>query len=241
MRKQTKDIGAKLPPGHPQYDLITRIYAAFRRDKPPNTGMCSCCMEPEIQADFFTPDLKDLPLYYVRDWYNGAYAPPLPHALWAYLLPRVMEVVLCGEEPSGIGIEVTFRGATGDPTLWTQAQWNLLDAFQRAVFRMQPKNYDWSLDALICTFTKGGWSAEALWDQVLDWPDADLVRRLYRDWCGYGYLSIGVTAFWGEDMQMQARYRDPDLASRIEVFAYSCDDSQLAEQAMQVAEAIRRR
>lgn len=240
MRKQIKEIGAKLPPGHPQYALVQQAYAAFRCDKPQDTESCTCCMDPDIRADFFGPDIDALPLYYVQDWYSGAYAPPLSHALWAYLLPRVMEVVLCGEEPSGIGIEVTLRGATGDPALWTQAQWQVLDAFQRAVFQMPPNAYQWSLDALICAFVRGGWSVEALWAQVLHWPDADLVRRLHRDWCCNGSLSIGVTAFWGKDMQMHARYRDPALADRFEMFAYACDAPVLADQALQVAEAMRR-
>ncbi len=239
MRKTTKEIGARLPPDHPQVDLVVRAYAAFRCDKPQDPAVCSCCIDPKLRADFFSPDIEEMPLYYVQEWYAAAAVNPLPHALWTYLLPRVMEVVLCGEEPSGIGIEVTFRGETGKAELWSPEQWQVLDDFQRAVFQMQPEKYQWSLDDLICTFAKGGWSAEALWAQVLGWPDAVLAERLHRDWKGYHALSIRVSPFWQGDSRMHDRYFDPELGHRMEVFAYQCEDAKLAEKALLVAEAIR--
>ena len=155
-----------------------------------------------------------------------------------YLLPRVLEVVACGEDPSCLGIEVTFRAVTGDPALWTPVQWQVLDAFQRAIFRMQPPAMAWTIDELLCAFSSGGWAQETLWAQVLDWPVATLVRRLHRDWGGGAQLGVWSTAFWNGDARMYARYLDPALYARIEDFALCCDDAELAGQAMQVADAI---
>lgn len=77
MRAQ-QDIGAKLPADHPLYCLVQSAYRVFRCDKPQETGVCSCCIDPQIMADFFRPDIEKLPFFYLRDWYFGTYTHPLP-------------------------------------------------------------------------------------------------------------------------------------------------------------------
>ena len=238
--KAAQEIGAKLAVDHPLYGLIQSAYAVFRCDRPQDTGVCACCTAPQIMADFFRPEIADLPFSYLRDWYHGTFARPMPQALWAYMLPRVMEVVAFGEDPSFHGIELMFRAVTGDPALWTPAQWQVLDAFQRAMFRMQPPAVGWAIDDLLCAFSLGGWPQDALWAQVLDWPDATLVRRLHRDWGGGQQLVIWTTAFWNGDSTIYARYLDSAFYARIEDFALRCDDVVLAGQAIQVADAIQR-
>jgi len=135
---------------------------------------------------------------------------------------------------------LTFRAATGYPALWTPAQWQVLDAFKRATFQMQPPAVGWTIDELLCAFSSGGWAQDALWAQVLDWPDDVLIRRLHRDWGSGAQMAVWSTAFWDGDARMYARYLDPVLYARIEDFALRCDDALLAEKARQVADAIQR-
>ena len=91
---------------------------------------------------------------------------------------------------------------------------------------LQKENY-WFLDELLCAFSKAGWSAEALWAQVLGRSDVYLVQRPCADWETSGPLEIYATTFWGDGSQMQALYSDPLPGNRIEPFAFVCDDSDL--------------
>ncbi len=96
MDKATGKIG----PDHPFFELIEEAYRVFESPKPTETGVCvKCCMDGKIEADFFTPPIRDMPLHYIQDWYHGAYDPEgVPKAVWEYLLPRILELLAGGED-----------------------------------------------------------------------------------------------------------------------------------------------
>lgn len=84
-RKTLKPLKAKLADDHPFFGIIEDAYQVFAYPKPTKLEVCEgCCMEPEIEADFFTPDIRELPLHYVQDWFFAAYDPPsVSKAIWA--------------------------------------------------------------------------------------------------------------------------------------------------------------
>ena len=67
----------KVAPGDPFFEIIEEAYRVFAYPKPKSIEVCErCCMDPDIEADFFNPPVRELPLSYVRDWYFAAYQPP---------------------------------------------------------------------------------------------------------------------------------------------------------------------
>lgn len=84
-------LKAKVAIGHPFFDIIEEAYRVFNYPKPRSTEVCrNCCMDSKIEADFFNPPIRQMPLGYIQDWYQAAYDPQagVAKATWAYLLPR---------------------------------------------------------------------------------------------------------------------------------------------------------
>jgi len=79
-------------------------------------------MYPKIRKDFFNHGQADIPLNYINDWFFAAADIPLNKDKWRFVLPRILEVLASGEEPSSsIGIEVSLsRFATGDKKNWSE-------------------------------------------------------------------------------------------------------------------------
>lgn len=186
-RKNPTDPGAKMPPGHPFFDLIEEAYRAFDGYKPSDVDVCTiCCLPKAIEADFFRPNIKDLPLHYLREWFGAACATEgVRKDIWSYLLPRTIEVLAMGEEPKNVGIEVSLsRFDTGNPSHWSDKQWSVLDRFQRQFLQSSsPSTGAWryhTLDDIICMFTLGGWQLDDLLSQVMSMADEQLVERLYQ-------------------------------------------------------------
>ena len=163
-------------------------------------------MEPEIERDFFRPDIAEMPFHYLRDWFFAACDPELPKNIWAYLLPRILEVLADGRDhPSSVGVEVSLnRYQTGDRAHWSDAEWDVLDRFQRLYLSRSMTETDPFLDDVLCMFGSAGWPLEDLFDQVLAVPDDVLIPRLWNDWC-VGRPTIWLTAFW-EDEGNSAAY-----------------------------------
>jgi hypothetical protein len=247
--KQT-DPGAKVPPGHPFHDIIHEAYRAFVRPKPDDVDVCTdCCMAQATAADFFRPNIAELPLDYLREWFGAAYpAGGVNQQIWAYLLPRTLEVIAMGEDPSVIGIELALsRFDTGNPSHWSDKQWSVLDRFQRRFLQSSsPSTGAWcwnSLDEVLCMFTLGGWQLDDLLSQVMSMADDQLVERLYQDWCGtFGdYGTIDVTEFWKKPDKARVRefYTSEQLRQRLEMIALSDSvDAEIAAKASAVASVI---
>jgi len=195
-------IEAKVTPGHPFFALIDQAYRVFACPKPESIGVCErCCMDREIEADFFSSPIRQLPLRYVRDWYFAAYQPPgVPKETWAYLLPRILEILAFGEDVGSAGIEVSLsRYETGNPDNWSTREWAVIDQFQRAFLTHKIEHGDDRLDDVLCMFGLAGWSLGDLIDQVRLIDDATLAERFWNDWCHDhvpGREGIWVTAFW---------------------------------------------
>jgi hypothetical protein len=199
-------------------------------------------MDPAIEADFFTPGIRDLPLHYLQDWFFAAWTEwPVPKPIWAYLLPRVLEVLASGQDPANVGLEVSLnRFPTGDPTQWSAGEWSVLDRFQRTWLARVFETSENPVDDALCMFGIAGWDLDTLFAQVLDHSDAALVQRFWKDWCR-GRPSIWLTAFWegGGNERAFAFYTSDALYQRISAFALdprTCPD--LAEKAMRVAQVI---
>ncbi len=252
-RKTLKPVKAKLADDHPFFGIIEDAYRVFAYRKPTELEVCKgCCMEPEIEADFFTPDIRELPLHYVQDWFFAAYDPPgVSKAIWGYLLPRVLEVLAADEEAASVGKEVVLkRFPTGVADHWSAAEWDVLDRFQRAYLarelqRGRGERVQGYLDDTLCMFGIAGWPLDDLLAQVAAAPNEVLARRFWQDWCAHcvpGRESIWIDAFWegGGNSQVFAFYTSRALCDRIEALALADGTPEdLVRQASAVADVIR--
>ena len=242
-RKQQKPLKAKLAPDHPFFEIIEEAYRVFAYDTPESTDVCvGCCMDADIEADFFTPPIREMPLHYLRDWFFAAYDPGgVSKRTWGYLLPRVLEVLAFGEDPASVGLEVSLnRFQTGVCENWNAAEWEVLDRFQRAYLVRGMSQGEDNLDDILCMFGIAGWPLQDLFDQVSAFPDEVLVRRFHRDWC-FGRPSIWITSFWegGGNSAAFEFYTSRQLYERIERLALDPGtERELAEMAMRVASVI---
>ncbi|UWQ78410.1 hypothetical protein K3725_13975 [Leisingera sp. S132] len=240
--KNGKPVKATLPADHEFAELIAEAYRVFAAPKPAETGVCKgCCMDPSIEADFLVPDIADLPLHFLQDWYFAAVSDAFGQNIWRYLLPRVLEVLASGEELAYVGLEVSLnRFPTGDAARWKAAEWAVLDKFQRMYLDWAVRQGEDCLDDVLCMFGIAGWRLEDLFAQVLDIPAETLAERLWRDWC-IGRPSIWITAFWdnGGNSAAFAFYTSPVLYWRMADLAL--DDRtrpEIAEKALAVAGVI---
>lgn len=240
--------GAKMPPGHPFFALIAEAYRVFERPKPQDVDVCTeCCMPKAMAADFFRPDIAELPLAYLSTWFGSAFPQGgVNQHIWSYLLPRTLEVIALGEEPYVVGIELSLSPFdTGNPGHWSAAQWSVLDRFQRHFLNTVTSRHH-SLDDTLCMFRRGGWQLSDLQTQVLAMPDEEIVGRLWQDWCdgydAYGY--VWTTAFWKKDDEASVSefYKSDALRDRIEAIALSDSiDTDLAKKASDLFNVIERR
>lgn len=244
--KQTEP-GAKVPPGHPFHDLIEEAYRTFAGPKPQDVDVCTeCCMSKAMAADFFRPDIAELPLEYLTEWFGAACATEgVRKDVWAYLLPRTLEVLATGVEPNYVGVEISLsRFDTGNPARWSHEQWSVLDRFQRLFLHTATSRHH-ALDDILCMFRRGGWPLEDLLAQVTAMADEEIVERLWRDWCGEydAYGSISTTPFWEKDDQRRIMdfYRSEALRDRFESVALSDNaGADIAAKASDLVNAIER-
>lgn len=249
MRLQpSSHVDAKITSDSPFFDLIAEAYHVFAVAKPTSTEVCEqCCMDRRIAARFFEPAIDDLPLEYVREWFSAAAAiGGVSQHVWSYLLPRVLEILAVGEEPSFVGLEISLkRFPTGDPTKWTKVQWSVLDRFQRAYLAHGVFGAGNHLDDVICMFGLASWPLNSLLEQVQAQKDVELAARLWQDWCEWtrpGVVGeIWLTAFWEnpERARMFEFYTSESLYRRMEALALSDEtDAEIAVKASAVAGVI---
>lgn len=247
VRKQQKPVSAKIQLDHPFFGIIGDAYRVFAYPKPSSIEVCvGCCMEADIEADFFNPPIDELPLRYIQDWFFAAYDPNgVAKATWAYLLPRILEILALDEDVANVGLEVSLnRFATGDSGNWTSEEWQILDRFQRCYLNREIAREGEPLDDTICMFALAGWPLDSLFEQVADQPDDVLIPRLWNDWCRGrvpGRDSIWITAFWGspEKTQVYEFYTSEVLYNRAAALALADETSpDLAQKALEVAQVI---
>ena len=240
MKLKKKTNNGKVDADSPFYELIQEAYRVFKQS-PTEHGVCECCMYPEIRKDFFNHGQADIPLSYINDWFFAAADIPLNKDKWRFVLPRILEVLASGEEPSSsIGIEVSLsRFATGDKKNWSEQEWAILDKFQRLFFTHFETVYDDCLDDIVCMFSIGGWSTESLFDQLYKLPIEKLVNYLWRDWCSYPNPNIWITPFWDNESIPWQFYTSDKLLDKITEYALnSKTPPELSEKAMAVSDLI---
>jgi hypothetical protein len=204
-------------------------------------------MDSKIEADFFNPPIRQMPLEYVRDWYSAAYEENgVAKSTWAYLLPRLLEILATGEELSYNGIEISLsRFETGNPVNWSAMEWAVLDRFQRMFLQHRIENGSDELDSVLCMFKRGGWPLDALMAQLEAAPNEVLALRLWRDWRSWqapGMERIGLTPFWesNETAAMLEFYTSDRLYEKMEALALDdCTDPELAAKASAVASMMK--
>lgn len=238
----------KVAVGEPFYELVQEAYRVFAYPKPQSIEVCEgCCMDADIEADFFNPRIGDLPLSYVQDWYFAAYDPNgIAKATWGYLLPRVLEILAYGEDVSNTGPEVSLnRFATGVAANWSVEEWSVLDRFQRLYLnRALTDDMDEALDDVLCMFALAGWPLQDLLDQVAAQRSAVLAHRFWRDWCAGrvpGRESVWMTAFWESPARTEVFdfYTSRAMYRRLQQLAFADDTPpDLSEKALAVAAVI---
>ncbi|MFQ6547462.1 hypothetical protein AADZ90_005850 [Aestuariibius sp. 2305UL40-4] len=240
LRPKTRGPDGHTPEDSPFHPLIEEGYRVFKRPVPAGTGVCECCMDPQIEADFFNHGQQGLPFHYLRDWYFAAADIPLAKDIWAFLLPRILDALAAGEEVSSVGNEVALnRFPTGNPENWTSGEWTVLDRFQRLTLDQHRPGGAYYLDDILCMFGIAGWRVPDLFQQVHAWPIDRLVTQLWHDWCDAKQPGIWIDAFWPDDAPSYPFYTAPDLHDRIHSFALAdTTDPFLAEKAIEVAHVI---
>lgn len=239
--------GAQVGPDHPFFEIIDEAYRVFRCPKPKSIEVCeNCCMAATIEADFFRPQIRELPIEYVRDWFFAAYQPPgVAPETWTYLLPRILEILAAGEEVSSAGFEVSLnRFETGNPANWTAQRWSVLNRFQRAFLDREIRRPNDFLDDFVCMFGLAGWDLDGLVTQIESASDKELAERFWHDWVQHrapGREGIWITAFWKShaNSTMFDFYTSKRLHDRMTALALSDQtDPELAAKASAVASVI---
>lgn len=239
---------ATISAGHPFFDLIEEAYQVFDYPQPRSTEVCqNCCMDARIEADFFNPPIRQLPLEYVRDWHSAAYDPAtgVAKSTWAYLLPRLLEILAAGEDVAGVGLEVSLsRFDTGNRENWSKEEWMVLDRFQRMFLQDRMNCGKDFLDGTICMFSLAGWPLDNLIAQVEASSSERLALRLWNDWFA-GRISeragIWITAFWkdADKGKILEFYTSDGLHEKMETLALAADtDPAVAAKASAVASLI---
>lgn len=241
-RKISKELKGKIAPDSPCFGVIQDAYSVFDYDRPGATGVCvQCCMDPQIERDFLKPDISEMPLHYVRDWFSAASDPGLSKRIWGYLLPRILELLAGDQDPASVGLEVTLsRFPTGDQLQWSAPEWDVLDRFQRLFLVQSMKNRRDYLDDVLCMFGNAGWPLGDLFAQVAAMPDEVIADRLWSDWCT-GRPDVWITTFWegGRNTVAFDFYTSSTMRERMERVALAeATDPELAEKAMAVASVI---
>lgn len=221
MSKRTKTKGPKikLSGDSPFTPIIEQAYEVFKGFRPSDTETCECCMDNNIRKDFFNHPPQDIPLNYVQDWFFGAVDPPISKGLWRFLLPRILEILACREDPAMVALEVSLsRFPTGDQSQWSDQEWSVLDRFQRMYLdECETVCPGTMVDDVLCMFALAGWPIDALFEQVFEWPEEKLLRKLEEDWLSWNRHggSVWVTAFWDDEQKARQLWSSPKLEKRL--------------------------
>ncbi len=184
----------------PFFEVVERAYRVFDGPVPGSDHACTCCMDPDVKADFFAHGARGLPVAYYREWAGAAVPADLPRELWAWLLPRLLEMIASGLDVPPHGIEtVLSRYPTGDASRWSAEEWSVIDDFQRLCLHHFPFDTVSTLDDVFCMFALGGWCAEEIGAQIDALPTDRLVEHLHRDWDMGCTVEIRLCAFWPDE------------------------------------------
>lgn len=217
-------------------DIVERAYTAFEARPPTDIGVCtSCCMAPKDAARLLNMPVRQIPERLMAEWMDAATTHEFPEDTWRHLLPRILEFLANGDDPTFVGREVILRRGKG--VSMTPTQQGIVNAFQVALLADAAAHHHDRLDELQCMFALGGWPPSELGKQMLALPDDVLVAAMHYQFCS-GFYSYIWTAFWDEPerSQMQAFYESRALYDRME--ALGLQDGPQGDLAAEVVDAI---
>ncbi|MEM7303590.1 MAG: hypothetical protein AAF468_21125 [Pseudomonadota bacterium] len=136
-----------LPALNPIVDEAYEVFGSYKPNLPLHSCGCDMCVPPEMQKEIISTPLRDLPLGLLQSWEESAAANASVAAddnfdlgeAWSLevraFLPRIMQALAEGEEPSTLGIENAFRtAAQADWTMWPDQERKLLARFAEEYF-----------------------------------------------------------------------------------------------------------
>ena len=170
------DKDCKISPENPYWDLIQEAYSVFRVPIPQDLEVCNMCCMPDEQQDVMKQYVsQNIPLHLVREWYSAATNYPVSQNLWLYILPRTLEILAIGENPTH-SLEIALsRYPAGERKNWNEAQWQVLDTFQKKFIQTDMSSYSSSPHIWVTSFWKNPeetelkWSAKILRDRLFDY------------------------------------------------------------------------
>ncbi|HRE90569.1 MAG TPA: hypothetical protein PK095_15665 [Myxococcota bacterium] len=216
--------------------LVDEAYRSFRGPAPSQAGVCTgCCMEPERARALLAMPVRNISLELMREWMDAATASDFPGETWRHLLPRILELLASGEDPTFVGQEVSLRRGRG--VAMSGEQREILDRFQAATLAEVAATRPGDLDTTLCMFVLGGWEPETLAAQLAALPDEVFVPALHQAWCG----SMGEplwTSFWEKESRARMRsfFTSAEVFDRL--FSLGVADGPLAELAAAVVDII---
>ncbi len=163
---------------HPLYSLIETLYHLFDCSPPKTVGVCyDCgrgCISKKEAKKLLRGPADQIPTPIIRSWCASATPQPVPKAVLHYLLPRILDGMAAEQHLHYMEQPLRLFSIAGDPDAWTLEQSKALHNFQRQYWRWAAEN-DTSggadLTDIFENLLAGGWSAERLWQQLIQWPD----------------------------------------------------------------------
>jgi len=240
------DKDCKISPENPYWDLIQEAYSVFRVPIPQDLEVCNMCCMPDEQQDVMKQYVsQNIPLHLVREWYSAATNYPVSQNLWLYILPRTLEILAIGENPTH-SLEIALsRYPAGERKNWNEAQWQVLDTFQKKFIQTDMSSYSSSsghhtLDEKLCMFSSSGWNNDDLFDQVYNLPIQKLIEILYKDWVSdTSYPHIWVTSFWKNPEETELKWSAKILRDRLFDYGMAADSPKhLSDQALDLVDVI---
>ena len=192
--------GFRVPAAEDIAALVERAYEVFPTQRLTGLGVCNCgiCMSDAEQARVAARERREITTEDLRAWYDAAASDSglVPRSVAEHLAPRVLHMV--AENEDVFELEVAFRRfAFGDPDHWLGDQRALLDAFRDAYLDRLPLRHarrGTLLDDALCLLALGRFDLDTIFQQIEAWPPADLINRLWCDWCGWGRHGVWRTS-----------------------------------------------
>lgn len=238
----------RILPENPYWNLIQEAYRVFRVPIPQDLEVCNlCCMLDEQQDRMKQYESQNIPLHLIEEWYSAATNYPVSKNLWSYILPRALEILAVGENPTHSLEIVLDRYPTGERKRWTEEQWQVLDTFQKKFIESDmracaPSTCFDNLDDKLCMFARSGWNVDDLFDQIYNLPMPLLVETLYNDWTGIGDdPQIWISTFWEDPDKIELKWTAKILYDRLFNYGIAADSPKyLSDQALELVNVISR-
>lgn len=166
-------------------DAIAQAYRAFAVPTPASLGVCNCglCLDPDLERTMLRKQPADLTLDEVREWLSAEFRDTMNRQLIAWIMPRVLDLLVDGAEVEVVGNEVALRRLrnAGFPDEWTLAQVAAVisachPALDRHVAARSP-----DFDGLLCMIANSGLNISPFLARLDAVPDDTLVELLRID------------------------------------------------------------